>query len=44
MTKPKRKPTVRLDVRVTLDEDQFAHMLAAFEHLAMSIREGKVEL
>ena len=35
---------MRLDVCVTLDEDQLAYILAAFEHLAESIKTGKVEL
>ena len=44
MTKPKRRPSLRLDVHVTLDEDQLAYILGAFEHLADSIKQGKVEL
>ena len=44
MTKPKRRPGLRLDVHVTLDEDQLAYILGAFEHLADSIKQGKVEL
>ena len=44
MTKPKQRPTVRLDVHVTLDEDQLAQLLCAFEHLAESIDAGAVRL
>ena len=44
MTKPKQRPTVRLDVHVTLDEEQLAHLLCAFEHLADSIKAGVVKL
>ena len=42
--KSRRKPTVRLDVHVTLDEDQLKQLLCAFEHLAVSIDAGAVRL
>ena len=44
MTKPKRKPSLRLDVHVTLDEDQLGYLLDAFDRLGESIKQGKVEL
>ena len=44
MTKPKQRPTVRLDVHVTLDEDQLKQLLCAFQHLAESINAGVVRL
>ena len=40
----KQRPTVRLDVHVTLDEDQLKQLLCAFEHLAESINAGVVKL
>ena len=43
MTKKKR-PTVRVEMHVTLDEDQLAQLLCAFEHLAVLIKAGVVKL
>ena len=43
MTKPKKKP-LRLDVHVTLSEEQLSRLLIAFDRLADSIQAGKVEL
>ena len=44
MTKPKKRPTVRLDVHMTLDEDQLKQLLCAYEHLAELIKAGVVKL
>ena len=44
MTKPKQRPTVRLDVHVTLDEEQLDALVMAFDDLAMSIKAGVVRL